>query len=298
LTNIGTENMTVNSVSLPSGVFAQTNGCLAVSPLAPSASCTISVTFTPTAAEAYAADLSIGTSDAVSPTLTVSLSGTGVAQVLEPVATLSTASVDLGSVNVGATSEPELVTLTNTGTAPLTVNSVTVSTGVFAQTNNCPAALDMGVSCTISVTFTPSLLQPTVSQLYTGSLSIDTNDPANGIQSVSLTGTGVWLPPAAPTNLTGSAVRLAQGAPNRNTVDQVSLSWTDNANNEAGFVIQRAQVTNSCTNATFANVGTTGPNQTSYGEQATRTGNLCYRVQAQNPGGVSTWSNVLFLTTP
>lgn len=78
----------------------------------------------------------------------------------------------------------------------------------------------------------------------------------------------------------------------------MSLRWTDGSTNEAGFVIQRAQVNNSCANANFANVGTTGPNVTTFGEQAPRSGNLCYRVAAQNPGGASSWSNVLYVTTP
>jgi hypothetical protein len=210
LTNVGTADLTVNSVSLPLGVFAQNGGCTVGTTLVTDASCTIRVTFTPNAAQYYTENLSIGTSDVA---LTVPLSGTGVAQASVPVATLSTASLDFVSVNVGATSAPQEVTLTSTGTAPLTVSSITASTGVFAQTNDCltTSPLAPTATCTISVTFTPSLQQTSATQSYAGSLSIGTNDPVNGTQSVSLTGIGDWLPPAAPTNLTGSATRLAQG---------------------------------------------------------------------------------------
>jgi len=56
--------------------------------------------------------------------------------------------------------------------------------GVFMQTNNCPASLAAGSSCSISVTFTPS---GTTTQ--TGKLTI-TDNANGGTQSVPLSGTG------------------------------------------------------------------------------------------------------------
>ncbi len=92
-------------------------------------------------------------------------------------------------------------------------------------------------------------------------------------------------PPSAPTNLRVDTV----GA------NQVSLSWTDNANNEAGFVIEQCRSQN-CRN--FVQVGQTGANVTTF----TQTGLLAntqysYRVKAINLGGSSAYSNVLTAKT-
>ena len=56
--------------------------------------------------------------------------------------------------------------------------------GVFTQTNDCPAMLAAGASCSISVTFTPS-----AAMKQTGTLTI-TDNANGGMQAVSLSGTG------------------------------------------------------------------------------------------------------------
>jgi hypothetical protein len=74
---------------------------------------------------------------------------------------------------------------------PFSVSSISLTgTGAswFAQTNNCPASLAPGASCTISVTFTP---QAALSK--SAKVSIATSATATPL-SVSLSGTGV-LPP-------------------------------------------------------------------------------------------------------
>jgi CSLREA domain-containing protein len=55
---------------------------------------------------------------------------------------------------------------------------------VFTETNNCPASLAAGSSCTISVTFTPS-----AATKQTGTLTI-TDNAHGGMQTVPLSGTG------------------------------------------------------------------------------------------------------------
>jgi hypothetical protein len=88
---------------------------------------------------------------------------------------------------VTAQDVPAIVTLTNVGTVPLKVTSITTS-GDFAETDNCvemesiPAG---GGRCTINVSFSPSEL---VSENY--QLSINDN-AAGSPHLVQLTGTGV-----------------------------------------------------------------------------------------------------------
>ena len=94
--------------------------------------------------------------------------------------------------------------------------------------------------------------------------------------------------PAAPTNLARTLLRTTAGP------DTVNMTWTDNANNETGFVIQRA------TDNTFtANVMTfTAPaNATSYSTTVAHGSTYYFRVQAVNVVAMSTWSNSVQVTT-
>jgi len=100
-----------------------------------------------------------------------------------PEATLSPTSLSFSDQLVGTTSAPQAVTVTNTGNLPLTITSLTGS-GDFAQTNTCGSSVAAGASCTISVTFAP-----TVPGTRTGAITI-TDDAPGGPHIVSLTGTG------------------------------------------------------------------------------------------------------------
>jgi hypothetical protein len=76
--------------------------------------------------------------------------------------------------------------MTNNGTATLTITSIAAS-GDYGQTNNCGSSLGAGLSCTITVSFTP-----TTSGVRTGSVSITDNAPGSP-QSVPLNGRGTFL---------------------------------------------------------------------------------------------------------
>jgi hypothetical protein len=87
-------------------------------------------------------------------------------------------------VAVGGSSSPKQVKLTNSGTQPIGISSVSTS-GDFSQTNSCPATLAEFKGCMISVTFSP-----TADGTRTGSLTI-TDNAAGSPQSVSLSGKGI-----------------------------------------------------------------------------------------------------------
>ena len=68
------------------------------------------------------------------------------------------ANLNFGKVRFGP-SPPLAVTLTDTGNATLTINSITVAgtnPGDYSQTNTCGSSVDAGNSCTISAIFTPN----------------------------------------------------------------------------------------------------------------------------------------------
>jgi hypothetical protein len=175
LTNTGGAALAISSITA-SGDFSQTNNCGAG--LASGGSCTINVTFTPS--QTGARNGAITVSDNASPaTQTASLTGTGAG----PAATRSPVSLTFATQAVGTSSSAQTVTLKNTGTASLTISSITIS-GDFSQTHTCSTTLAVGNSCSISVTF-----KPTASGTRTGVLSVSDNAvPAT--QTVSLTGTG------------------------------------------------------------------------------------------------------------
>jgi hypothetical protein len=100
-----------------------------------------------------------------------------------PTAGVSPASLTFGSQTVGTTSAAQTVTLSNTGSAALTITNI-ASSGDFAENNTCGSSLAAGENCTINVTFTP-----TASGTRTGSLSV-TDNASGSPQSVSLTGSG------------------------------------------------------------------------------------------------------------
>jgi hypothetical protein len=91
--------------------------------------------------------------------------------------------------------------------------------------------------------------------------------------------------PAAPANLAATVISRSR----------INLSWTDNANNESGFRIERCKGSN-CTN--FALIATLGANVTSYANIGlTANTTYRYRVYAYNASGNSGYSNVATATT-
>jgi trimeric autotransporter adhesin len=186
LSNPGTAMLAISSIGVTgtdSADFHETSTC--GSTLAANASCSISVSFTPGAAGALSAAISVADNSGTSPQ-TAALSGTGVAAAA-PQATLSPTSLSFSGTTVGTTSESQTITLSNPGTATLAVSGITLagaSLADFAESSECGPSLAAGASCAISVSFTPSA---------TGSATatLEVADNATGSpQMVSLSGLG------------------------------------------------------------------------------------------------------------
>jgi len=168
--NAGTSVLTISSVTA-AGDFAQTNNCAAV---AAGASCTVQVTFTPTATGARNGTITV-TDDAG--TQVAALSGTGNA----PGVSLNPSTLPFGSQVVGTTSAAQNVIVSNTGTSVLTIASITAA-GDFADTTSDCTTVAAGASCTIQVTFTP-----TATGTRNGNIALVDNA---GTQVAVLSGTG------------------------------------------------------------------------------------------------------------
>ena len=98
-------------------------------------------------------------------------------------ASVSPARLRFISQGVGMTSGPQLVTLSNPGTATLS-NIIITTSGDFAEYDNCGISLAAGMSCAINVTFTP-----TTTGIETATLTIS-DSATDSPQTVTLTGTG------------------------------------------------------------------------------------------------------------
>ena len=176
LTNVGTLPLGMTSITI-SGNFTQNNNCPIGGTLGVGRSCRINVTFRPLTVGVLTGTLSIFDADPTSPQL-VSLTGTGV----QPTAVLSPTSLNFGTIPRG-TGKVLPITLSNTGTAPLTINNIFISgSNRFTQTNNCGGSLGIGFTCTINVRFT-SFSAGT----FNGTLNVRDNAPG-GLQTAALTG--------------------------------------------------------------------------------------------------------------
>jgi formiminotetrahydrofolate cyclodeaminase len=190
LSNTGNATLSISVITVTGANrtnFAEGNTC--GRSVAAGASCTIRVTFKPSASGSFKASVSIMDNARVS-LQTVSLSGTGTLTASMPTAPedgLSPTTLAFGSQLLGTPSTAQTATLSNSGNATMNISSL-VLTGTnasdFAQTNTCGSSVAAGNSCTISVTFTP-----TASGTRTASVSI-TDNASGSPQSVSLTGTG------------------------------------------------------------------------------------------------------------
>ncbi len=183
--------------------FSETNTCGAS--LAAGASCTISITCTPSTAGALSANLGANF-PSPEPQESIALTCTGAAAAA-PQAALTPATANFGNVTSGTTSAAQTFTLTNGGNAPLTISGITL-TGTdasdFAETTACGSTLAAGASCTIAVTFTAS-----ATGSFSASLSVVDNSSGSP-QTSSLTGTGT-VPPDFTITATPAAQTVSRG---------------------------------------------------------------------------------------
>jgi hypothetical protein len=196
-TNIGASAITMDNVAV-SDPFRETDDCLTLSPLAgvvtgsAGGSCKVNVAFEPTSIGSFTGTLTLTDSDSGSPQK-VTLNGTGIQSLL----TLTSLSLSF-STTQGSTSASQTLTLTNNGTAPATISSISITgtnAPVFAQTNNCPATLAVGDSCSIWVVFSPTTVTSANSPL-TAAVTIADSDPCSP-QTSTLSGAGTVSAPIA-----------------------------------------------------------------------------------------------------
>ena len=244
ITNTGGSGVTITSALASGNGFSVTGPSLPIT-LNAGQSSSFSVAFAPSNPGAATGALTIG-SNANNPTLSVPLSGTGVAQ---GQLGSNPSTFSFGNVQIG-TSNSLIGTLTNSGGSSLTISAAAASgTGFSLSGLSLPVTLTAGQSTSFTVLFSP-----TASGAASGSVTLTSNG-SNPNLSIPLSGTGVAQGSlsANPTSLAFGSVQLGS-----------SSSLTETVTNTGGAAVTISQA--SSTAAAFSISGlnlplTLTPNQ-------------------------------------
>jgi hypothetical protein len=189
LTNTGSLALLPTSTAVSGDFSVQTDNCKNTT-VASGASCTLVVAFAPLQAIPLTGELTIY-ANVYGGQLVVDLSGTG-----SPAGTVSLtpATVDFGSVEVGTTSTPLQVEAGNSSGTAVSITGVSITAPFKIASNSCgTSTLAANTDCQVMVEFAP-----TQTGLTAGTLTF--TDGA-GTQTVALTGTG-----AAPLTFPGTVI--------------------------------------------------------------------------------------------
>jgi hypothetical protein len=174
LSNSGNAALTISGITYPVGFTGNWTGSIA-----PGATQNVTVTFTPASATTYSGSLTVN-SDATSGANTLPLSGTGT-QILTPAISL------MGTLSFGdllaAQSATRSFTISNPGTAPLTVSSISYPAGFSGNWSS--GIIPVGNTVNVQVTFLPA-----AAGAYDGNVTV-TSDAASGANTLPISGRGI-----------------------------------------------------------------------------------------------------------
>ena len=233
LTNSGSSTLTIRRI-VSEPPFLATSPCGA--PLAANATCVITLTYAPIyqlapggTGPSTRQDTGLLTieSEATSSPDVISLSGTATAATAAQPSnsslvgsyTVSTSALTFTSTQIGNASSAQTVTLTNSGTTTLHINSL-VAPPDFTATSSCTTLLP-AATCILSVQFTPG--NQSQQQLRTGALEIR-SDADDALEFITLLG-GSTPPP-----LTFAPAALDFGTVNTGQSSQLPITVTNTSN--------------------------------------------------------------------
>lgn len=183
------------------------------------------------------------------------------------------------------------------GAAPFTPAIDLSGTGIQLNSGDVFKVVMGYDGTTLNVTITDTNTNQSASQAYTvnipqvigtGTGYVGFTGGTGGLTAVQNVLTWTYSPtastvPAAPSNLTGTVI----------SGNEVDISWTDNSNNETGFLIDRSTDGGN----TYSQIASVGANVTTYHDTSLSPGEtVSYEVQATNAAGSSAFSNVFTAT--
>jgi hypothetical protein len=269
LTSSGTAPVTISGAALSGTGFTDSGATFPVT-LNPSQSVTLQVKFNPTAAGGVSGQLTISSNSSTGASAVVQLSGTGTVATTAPQLLFSSRALSFGNVPVGSTSTQTL-TLTSSGTAPVTINSAVLQgTGFSDSGATFPVTLNPNQAVTLTVQF-----DPTATGAASGTLTISSNSATGGTTQVTLGGTG-------------TAVQ-----------HEIDLSWnapSSSADPVAGYNVYRS----TDGGGSFTKLNSSPDGQVDYTDSAVQSGTTyMYEVKSVDANGVeSSASNQISLSVP
>ncbi|MGD2156031.1 MAG: choice-of-anchor D domain-containing protein [Anaerolineales bacterium] len=178
ITNVGDATLTNFAGGGVNAPFYAAQNCASGVP--PGASCQYFFSFSPTASGVFSTTSNSSTNAGP---ITIILRGTGAG----PELTYSPLSLDFGILSPGSTSDTQVVTIRNTGLAPLTNFAGGGVEAPFSAAQNCAGGVPPGESCQYFFTFAP-----TTTGAFTATSSSSTN---GGPITVDLQGRGQTIFP-------------------------------------------------------------------------------------------------------
>jgi trimeric autotransporter adhesin len=225
VSNTGNAALSISALTLSNTAdFVVAGGtCAAGGSVAAGSSCTVAIAFKPAAGTVgtRSGTLSIAHNATGTPG-SVSLSGSATAAAA-PVASLTSA-LSFGSLNVGSTSAAQTATLSNTGTAPLTIGTLSTGSAEFTISGGTCAAggtVAAASSCSVNISFKPSAAGARSASL------VVTHNASGGQSSSSLAGTGVALAPVI--SLSPTTLSFSQTTNTTSAAQTVTVSNTGSA---------------------------------------------------------------------
>jgi hypothetical protein len=269
LSNTGTAAVQISSITATGAGFS-VNGITTPFTLPATATALLNVVFAPTTGGNVTGNVTV-TSDATNSPLTISLTGSSA----QPGLSVTPVSFAYGSVTDGQT-KSQTFTLTNTGTASLTISQLSVSgTGYSLSGLVTPSTIAAGASATFSATFAP-----TTAGSLPGTITIASNAPSSPT-TVSLTGTGT----VAQAGLSVTPASFAYGSVNDGQTKSQTFTLTNTGN--ASLTISQLSV-----NGTgYSLSGLVTPRTIAVGASATFSATFAPTTAGSLPGTITITSN-------
>ena len=184
LTSSGTSPLTISSASI-GGTGYSVSGASFPLTLNPQQSVTLQFKFAPPSANRLTGTMVLNSNSSTASAIAINMTGNGVMPTTGSLLTISSNYLTFGSVNVGSSATLP-VTLTSSGTSPLTISSASIGgTGYSVSGANFPLTLNPQQSVTLQFTFAP----PSTSTL-TGTMVLNSNSSTASAVAINMSGKG------------------------------------------------------------------------------------------------------------